>query len=157
MANYVALIRGIMPTNPNMRNARLAAVMEDVGCTDIRPVLASGNIVFSSKSRSTTALAAKLEKAFSQKLGLANDVIVCSQTDLEALVKKDPFNGATHGKQWYLMVTFRKNGPPVFTQLDATKTDSPSIMADLEKRHGKQITTRTWNTVCKIVAKMQTA
>jgi hypothetical protein len=30
-------------------------------------------------------------------------------------------------------------------------------MKDLEKRYGKKITTRTWNTVLKIIAKMQSA
>lgn len=156
MANYVALIRGVGPTNPNMRNDKLGAVLKGLGCTDVQPVLTSGNLVFKSTARSTTQLEAKIEKAFGAKLGLSSDVIVRDQDELEAMAKKDPFKGATHGKEWYLTVTFRKDGkPPIFSKLDRAKTDGPAFMADLEKRYGKKITTRTWNTVLKIIAKMR--
>jgi uncharacterized protein (DUF1697 family) len=84
-------------------------------------------------------------------------VIVLTRDELEALLKQDPFNGAEHGKEWYLIVTFRKDRePPICSKLDRSKTTGPEFMADLEKRYGKRITTRTWNTVLKIVAKMQT-
>lgn len=156
MANYVALIRGIGPTNPNMRNEKLAGILETLGCTRVRPVLASGNLVFSSTARSTAVLETRIEKALAEKLALANDVIVRRQDELEAILKKDPFKGAEHGRQWYLIVTFRKTGePPVFNKLDRAKMDAPDAMLDLEKRYGKKITTRTWNTVLKIVAKMR--
>lgn len=158
MANYVALIRGIGPMNPNMRNEKLAGVLKNLGCTNVRPVLATGNLVFSSTARSTATLETKIEKAFSEKLGLSNDVIVRTQDELEAIAKKNPFKGAEHGKQWYLVITFRKDGePPIFNKLDRATMDGPGIMAALEKRYGKQITTRTWNTVLKIIAKMQCA
>lgn len=156
MANYVALIRGIGPMNPNMRNKKLAGVLKGLGCTKIQPVLASGNLVFTSTARSTAALETKIEKAFAEKLGLSNDVIVRSQTELEAIVKKDPFKGSEHGKQWYLIATFRKDRKPVvFNKFNRAGMDGPEAMLELEKRYGKKITTRTWNTVLKIVAKMQ--
>ena len=156
MAFYAALIRGIGPMNPNMRNDKLAAILRSLGFTDIQPVLASGNLVFRSSARSTSALEAKIEKAFADKLGLHNDVIVRSQRELQAIVNNDPFAGAEHGKQWYLVVTFRKDAKaPVFSKLDRARMNGPDAMLDLEKRHGKRITTRTWNTVLKIVAKMR--
>ena len=155
MPTYVALLRGIGPTNANMRNDKLAAVLESLGCTEIRPVLASGNLVFISPARSTAQLESKIERALEAKLGLALDVIVRSQVELAAIMKKDPFKGAEHGKQWYLIVTFRKDGPPVFNKLDRAKMDGPEFMTDLERRYGKHITTRTWNTVQKILAKME--
>ena len=61
MPTYVALLRGIGPTNPNMRNDKLCAAIESIGATDVRSVLASGNVVFSSTSRSTAALEQKIE------------------------------------------------------------------------------------------------
>jgi uncharacterized protein (DUF1697 family) len=101
-------------------------------------------------------LETKIEKAFGEKLGLTSDVLVRNQSELEAIIEKDPFKGAEHGKEWYLIVTFRKSGePPVFNKLDRATMDGPNAMIDLEKRYGKHITTRTWNTVIKIVAKMQ--
>ncbi|MEO6567362.1 MAG: DUF1697 domain-containing protein [Opitutaceae bacterium] len=155
MPNYVALIRGVGPTNPNMRNAKLGAALEGIGCTDVEGVLASGNLVFRSTSRNPASLETKVEKAFSERLGLSCDVIVQTQKEFEALLKKNPFEGAEHGKEWYLVVTFRKDRqPPVFSKLDRAKMDGPAFMKDLEKRYGKHITTRTWNTVLKILGKM---
>jgi uncharacterized protein (DUF1697 family) len=155
MGNYVALIRGVGPTNPNMRNDKLGAALESVGCTEVQPVLASGNLVFRSAVRTPLQLEAKIEKVFREKLGLSCAVIVRGQKELEAMVARNPFKGAAHGKEWYLIVTFRKNGPPVFNQIVRAEMDGPEFMAELEKRHGKLITTRTWNTILKILAKMQ--
>jgi uncharacterized protein (DUF1697 family) len=158
MANYVALIRGIGPMNPNMRNEKLAGVLGSLGCTHIRPVLSTGNLVFRSSARSTSALETKIEKAFRAKLGLSNDVIVRSLDELEAILKEDPFKGVEHGKRWYLTVTFRKDrAPPVFSKFERAGMNGPELMLDLEKRYGKHITTRTWNTLLKILAKMQSA
>lgn len=155
MTCYVALLRGIGPTNPAMRNDKLCAAIETAGCTQAQPVLASGNIVFRSAVRSTARLETKIEAALSKRLGLSIDVIVLSQDELEALVKRDPFKGTEHGKEWYLTVTFRKDrSPPVFSKLERATMDGPELMADLEKRYGKRITTRTWNTLLKIAAKM---
>ncbi len=157
VATYVALIRGVGPTNPNLRNDKLGAVLVGIGCTHVAPVLASGNLIFRSTLRSATQLETKVEKAFGKKLGLSSDVIVQSQGELGAMVKSDPFKGAEHGKEWYLTVTFRKDRePPVFTKLARATMAGPELMTDLEKRFGKRITTRTWNTVLKIVAKMKT-
>jgi uncharacterized protein (DUF1697 family) len=158
MATYVALIRGVGPTNPNTRNEKLAAVLKDLGCTGIKPILASGNLVFQSAARSTAQLETKIEKAFREKLGLTSDVIVLRQDELEALVEKDPFKGLEHGKEWYLTVTFRKDRkPPVFSKLERARMDGPEFMTDLEQRYGKHITTRTWNTLLKIVAAQRAA
>jgi uncharacterized protein (DUF1697 family) len=155
MAIYVVLIRGVGPTNPNLRNDKLGAVLESIGCTEVQPVLASGNLVFRSAARNAARLEKKIEQAFGAQLGLASDVIIVPQDELQAMVKKDPFKGAEHGGEWYLIVTFRKGGqPPVFNKLERAKMDGPAFMADLEKRYGKRITTRTWNTLLKIVGKM---
>ncbi|MEO7414418.1 MAG: DUF1697 domain-containing protein [Opitutaceae bacterium] len=155
MPNYVALIRGVGPANPNMRNDKLGAVLEGMGCADVRPVLASGNLVFHSTSHSAANLEAKIEKAFNESLGLSSDVIVRTQAELAAIVTEDPFKGTEHGKKWYLIITFRKDRqPPIFSKLDRSKINGPQFMTELEQRYGKHITTRTWNTVLKIAAQM---
>lgn len=152
MAVYVALLRGIGPANPNTRNDKIAAVLASLGCKDVHAILASGNFVFSSSARSSDQLEARIEGALHQQLGLSCDTIVRRHNEIDALMKADPFNGAEHGKEWYLTVTFLKDRrPPVYSKLDRTKMDGPEFMADLEKRHGKRITTRTWNTLRRIV------
>jgi uncharacterized protein (DUF1697 family) len=139
-----------------MRNAKLCAVFEELGFTDVRPVLASGNIVFASTARSSAALEKKIEQALEKKLALKLDVMVRPRAELEAMLKGDPFDGATHSREQYLIVTFRKDDPaPVFGKIVREETDGAEFMVELEKRYGKRITTRTWNTIGKIVAKMK--
>lgn len=152
---YVALIRGVMPSNPKMRNDRLCAAIAKAGGANPVPVLASGNVVFSSNSRSTAALERKIEQAFQRELGLTLDVMVRSQAELQALVDRDPFQGAKHGGETYLVVTFFKDRrDPLCTALTRTQMASPEFMAQADKSYGKHITTRTWNTLLKILAKM---
>ncbi len=52
MVRYVALLRGMGPANPNMRGEKLRKVFEGLGFENVRTVLASGNVLFESRSRS---------------------------------------------------------------------------------------------------------
>lgn len=156
MPSYVVLLRGVGPANPAMSNDKLSAAVASAGCTDVRPLLASGNLVCKSAARSAAQLESKIEQALADKLGLSLEAFVRSREELAAMIKADPFKGATHGKEWYLTVTFFKDRRhPVFSKLDRATLEGPKFMADLEKRHGKHITTRTWNTVQKALAKLQ--
>jgi uncharacterized protein (DUF1697 family) len=155
MTSYVALIRGIMPMNPNMRNEKLRGVFEGLGFEQVKTVISSGNVIFASSSKSASALETQIEKALADKLGFKTTVMVHSKTELETLVKKDPFKGKDHSRTSYLIVTFSKTAPrEVFNTLDVTRDNTTGFMSKLEKKYGKEITTRTWKTVRRIVEKM---
>lgn len=156
MPQYVALLRGIGPANPATRNNRLAAALAATGCTEIRPVLASGNLVFRAPARQPGKLEAEIETALLRHTGVPIETHIRTEQELAAMVKSDPFNGAAHGTEWYLTVTFFKDRrPPVYNQLARASLDGPEFMAGLDRRFGRHITTRTWNTVLKIVEKMR--
>ena len=156
MPSYAAFIRGIMPMNPNMRNAKLCGVFESLGFTDVKAVISSGNIIFKSSSKSAPALEAKIQKALNAELGFPGDTFVRSKEELEAMIKKDPFKGAEHSRETYLIVSFLKVPPhEVFTTLDVTINKTPEFMKDIEKKYGKVVTTRTWKTIGRIVDKMK--
>jgi uncharacterized protein (DUF1697 family) len=153
---YAAFIRGIMPANPKTRNDKLRAAFEKIGLTDVQPVISSGNVIFSSSSRSAAALEAKIEAVLRSECDFDKDVFVRSQAELEALMAKDPFKGKTHGRSTYLIVTFTKGEQREFlAAFDVTQESGQEMMKSLEKRHGKNITTRTWKTVERIVGKMK--
>jgi uncharacterized protein (DUF1697 family) len=59
MARYVALLRGIGPSNPNMHGAKLKSLFESLGFTKVSPVISSGNVIFDSTSKSIAALEKK--------------------------------------------------------------------------------------------------
>jgi uncharacterized protein (DUF1697 family) len=158
MTTYTAFIRGIGPTNPNMRNEKLRGVFEKLGFEDVKTVISSGNVVFSSKSKNVGKLENIIEKALTLRLGLENAVFVRSKDELDGLIRCDPFKGKEHGRKSYLIVTFTKGKPQeIFNVLDTTKGKTVDFMAKLEKEHGKVITTRTWQTVKRIVEKMGTS
>lgn len=157
MTTYVALLRGIMPGNPNMRSNKLKAAFESAGFKNVATVIGSGNVVFRSSSKNTMAIETKIEKMLPAQLGFNSTTIVRSKEELELLVRKNPFKGVTDEKPNYLIVTFFKNRQKeLCTVVDLRLGNgTPVFMSTLEKKHGKALTTRTWKTVGRILAKME--
>lgn len=87
---YVLLLRAVNlgPTN-KLAMADLRALLEDLGCTDVKTVLNSGNAVFDSTSRSVAKLAAQVEDGLR---GLGLDVRACvrRQDDVARMVDRVP-------------------------------------------------------------------
>src|SRR5699024_10113375 len=63
VTRYVALLRGIMPSNPAMANDRLRGVLQDLGTEQVSSVLASGNIVFTAPEQDVPALETRIQQA----------------------------------------------------------------------------------------------
>ena len=153
---YVALIRGVGPGNPNMTGEKLKSAFEALGFKNVHTVIASGNVVFASHLKNDEALEKKIEHGLEAKLKFSRAVIVRSHDELQKLAKKDPFKGVKDEKPNYLVVTFFKHPrKELCTVVDMRKTDGPRMMQSLEREHGKAITTRTWKTVNRILAKME--
>ena len=159
---YVALLRGIGPSNPNMHGSKLCSAFEGLGFTEVSSVISSGNVVFSSLSRDAAALEAMIERTLPERLGFTSTTIIRSRNELLALVEKDPFKGKAHGRDAYLIVSFLKDkravpGGAIFTAIDMARERPQDVMVRLEKRYDKAITTRTWLTVQRVLARMESA
>jgi uncharacterized protein (DUF1697 family) len=59
---YTALLRGIGPSNPNMRNEKLREVFQKLGFQNVQTVISSGNVLFESPARGVRALKPQLKK-----------------------------------------------------------------------------------------------
>lgn len=176
---YVAMIRGIGPTNPNMTGAKLAGAFEQMGFSDVAPFLTSGNVLFSSGEKSSAKLERQIESALPGLLDFSRDVFVRSAADLQRIVDAEPFGDLQHQNagQTYLTVTFFKqlpkfdydfpyqpdgkafrlvgvHGDALCCIVDTSKGKTPDLMAWLERQYGKQITTRTYNTITRLLAKL---
>ena len=177
MIKYAALLRGIGPGNPNMQNDKLRGVFEDLGFQDVKTVISSGNVLFSSSAKNVKKLEELIEKALPENLGFNSTTIIKSEEDLKKLAGLNPFKGMEHTAKTSLNVTFLKNDPattikfPIRSEkgdykvlglfcnaicsvVDLTTGKTPNLMSWLEKEFGKQITTRTWKTVEKILKAM---
>jgi uncharacterized protein (DUF1697 family) len=158
-----------MPTNAKMPDLKRA--FEAAGFTDVRTVLASGNVVFTARSASVAALARKAEAAMEQTLGRAFFTIVRPVDALQQLLASDPFHAFRLKPGAKRVVTFLRHPPAgkitlpvellgariyalkgseVFTAYVRNPNGNPVFMTLIEKLFGKEQTTRTWDTVAKI-------
>ncbi|HEX8849486.1 MAG TPA: DUF1697 domain-containing protein [Gemmatimonadaceae bacterium] len=166
---YAALLRGIMPTNAKMADLRMA--FEAAGFDEVKTVLGSGNVVFSARTSTEAVLERKAEAAMRRELGKSFFTIVRPIDALRALLDADPFAGFDVAPEAKRVVTFLREAPTkrltlpvelegarihaiigreVFTSyLRGPKT--PLFMALIEQTLGKEQTTRSWDTVAKIV------
>src|SRR5262245_14539694 len=89
MARLVALLRGInLGSKRRVAMADLRALLEELGYTEVRTVLASGNVVFTgraAKARET------LEKALAERFDMDIDVVIRTMDELHAVIDADPF------------------------------------------------------------------
>jgi uncharacterized protein (DUF1697 family) len=153
---YLALLRGIGPLNPNMRAEKLREFFESLGFKNVQTVIATGNILFESNVTDSKKLEEKIETALPKKLGFTSTTIVRSRDYIKKLVDAKPFGKTLDTPNSRLNVTFLKRGGEEFSIIDTTSTKTPDIMRQLEKKHGKEITTRTWKTIDKILKKLNT-
>lgn len=171
MARYAAFLRGVSPMNLGM--PELAKALEAAGFTEVKTLLSSGNAVFTAKKADEKALARRAEEAMEQKLGRTFQTTVRSIESLRAMIDADPYAGHALDATAKRVVTF--TWKPVAEEqraklpielhgarvLSAKGTEvfcayvpnekGPVFMTLLEKTFGKEITTRTWDTVAKVV------
>lgn len=180
MRPYAALLRGIAPSGPNMTNDKLRGVFEQLGFADVASVLSSGNIVFRSAISDVPALEQRIEEGLARDLGVSSRTIIRARPELRGLVDSDPFPGETHGGSTYLTASFLKHPA---TALDVPEGLDPGtrvvrydaaaravlaitdnsgsgraqgFMAWLDRAFGKDVTTRSWVTVTRIVTLLET-
>lgn len=168
MARYAAFLRGVMPMNCKM--PALKAAFEAAGFTDVKTVLGSGNVVFDARSTSEQALEQRAEAAMHEHLGNAFFTIVRPIEHLRELLATDPYKRFKVSPKAKRIVTFLRGRPkgkialPV--ELDGARIlvmedreifsaylptpKGPVFMTLIEKTFGKDVTTRTWDTVAKV-------
>ena len=155
MITYVALLRGIMPSNPNMSNEKLRNVFCELGFSNVRTVISSGNVIFESKLKNTLNLEINIERALLKNLGIKSPAYIREKKELENIIKKNPFKNAEHSRKTYLIVSFLRQSPKeIFTTIDVTSNKPADFMRILDKKFAKNVTTRTWKTIERVVKKM---
>lgn len=173
MPRFAALLRGVSPMNCRM--PALKAALEKAGFTNVKTVISSGNAVFSSRSTSEAALERRCEDAMDKHMGKTFMTIVRPVDELAELLERDPFASYTLPPGAKRNVTFLRAAPTIqpklpmdlrgarilalddrlaFTYYVPNMAD-PAFMVLIEKTFGKEITTRTWETVGRIVKAAQ--
>jgi len=169
LRRYAAFLRGVMPTNA--RQADLARAFEAAGFAEVRTVLGSGNVVFSAPAAAARSLERLAEAALRQGTGRAHPALVRSVEALEALLEADPFAAWAPPAGARRVVTFLRAPPLPPPRLpveeDGARIEGlsgaeafttylriprgPVFMKLIARTFGDDQTSRTWETVGKVV------
>ena len=167
MARYAAFLRGVSPMNAKM--PELKAAFEAAGFTDVKTLLSSGNVLFTARPGAVAALERKAEAAMRDRPGHAFLSIVPPVNGLRRMLAADPFKSFRLEPGSKRIITFLRQRPSKTLELPIefegasilamrggmifsvylANPQGPVFMTLIEKTFGKEVTTRTWETVAK--------
>lgn len=154
----------------NLKMPALKAALEGAGFTDVKTLLSSGNVVFSGRRATDVVLEKKIEAALEEEVGKKFGTIVRSIEELDELLEEDPYQAFRLPAGSKRVVTFLRAKPAAKLALPPAldgariwtvrgrealssyvRSDKgPVFMTLIEKTFGKEVTTRTWDTVQKV-------
>lgn len=171
----VAFLRGInVGGHHKVPMADLRQLLTDLGYQQVRTLLNSGNVVFRAPDRSLHEMEAELEQQLAQAFGFPIPVFLFYDHEIVSLFIHHPFNGLEQTDKIKHYASFLKESPSadftlpwqsadgscqilalhdkaIFSLLELKATKTPKGMEELENAFGKNITTRNWNTILKIL------
>jgi uncharacterized protein (DUF1697 family) len=171
---YVALLRGInVGGHTLLKMEELRKALESLGFRHVKTVLASGNVLFEAPPEGT-ALSGNIARKLREELGREIVVVVRSLDDLRELEARQPFQGINVTPRTRLFVTFLPenkeyrdisspsmgDGFRILTVSDgmicSILYERPGVgavhlMGAIEKEFGPRVTTRTWDTIIRVL------
>src|SRR5689334_18756923 len=172
MTRYAAFLRGVNVGGVNLMMAEVAKAFEDVGFTNVRTILASGNVLLESRS-GVDAVRKKAEKALRDAFGYDAWVLAYDVDTVAKISENYPFDRDVDGRHSY--VTFvtdeqvldelaglaKQAGPEekikrgegvIYWQVPKTGTLDTTIGKTMgKKRYKSSTTTRNLRTVEKVL------
>lgn len=168
MPSYIGLLRGINVGGKNkVPMAELRTLLESLGLTEVRTLIQSGNVLFSSERPIERT---SLEHAIARQFLVNTFVVLRSPRDLRSVVERNPFGHLDSSK---LHVGFMTEKPPAaaVAGLDLERFGPEQCIVDkrelylhlpdgmartklpayLDRQLKTPITVRNWNTVTKLV------
>uniref|UniRef100_UPI0035C9DED1 DUF1697 domain-containing protein n=1 Tax=uncultured Sphingomonas sp. TaxID=158754 RepID=UPI0035C9DED1 len=174
---WAALLKGVNLNGRKLPMADLKALVEGLGYSDVKTLLASGNVVFACDEVDGANVEMALEAAL-RRHGLKTDVVVRTAADLRAIIAADPFPAATKLRPSHVVVVFHREAMPAelldglpeiyagretlaargrevyIDYIDGIgESKLPQAMAKL--KFPKLATARNWNTVVKLAALLE--
>ncbi len=118
MTRFVALLRGVNVGGITVKSADLADVVRGLGYDDVKTVLASGNVLFTTGESATTAKT-RLEKALGERFGYEAWVHVLTVAAVAKIAEGFPFPRSDDRHAYVVFVV----KPEVRAELLATELD----------------------------------
>ncbi|RMA58062.1 DUF1697 domain-containing protein [Ulvibacter antarcticus] len=177
---YVAFLRGInVGGHHKVPMADLKKVLKNLGFENCITLLNSGNIIFEADEQPIKSLEQKLSSKLESHFGFAIPTITRTYNEINRTFVEAPFKNIEVTKDIRLYISFLKEDKKIELELpwisqdgsfkvlqnsngniisilDLSINKTPKAMEVLEKHYGKDITTRNWNTIVRIVNKIAT-
>jgi uncharacterized protein (DUF1697 family) len=173
MAVHIVLLRAVNVGGRSLKMGELSAFARELGFTNPRTLLQSGNLLFECHERSDAALEARLEAEAETRFGFQTDFMVRSTGEWAEMMTANPFCDAAREDPSHLLVMPLKTAPAegaIETLRAAIKgperveligRDAFLVYPDgigrskltigvIEKALGVRGTGRNWNTVVKL-------
>lgn len=169
MTIQIALIRGINVGGKNkLPMEALVAMLEALGCRQVKTYIQSGNAVFESDAQDASELSRQISLAVGQRYGFEPGVLILEFQEIQRAITANPFPQATADpKTVYLgflaatpenpqlekLAVLRKNSEAfrlldkVFYLYAPEGTGRSKLAANTEKLLGVTMTSRNWKTV----------
>ena len=170
MARQIALLRGVNVGAKKVAMASLREVFAELGFTDIKTYVNSGNVVFSGRSASVNKVEAAIEAAF----GFDVPVVIRTAAELAKVVETNPLAAVATNASRYLVLfsgggtidarkaegvavgkgeSYEIVGSEAYLWLPDGIHASPLVKGLTEKRLGvAPLTGRNWRTCEKLLA-----
>jgi uncharacterized protein (DUF1697 family) len=155
----------------NAKMPLLKKCFEGAGFTEVKTLLSSGNVVFSAPAATDEGIAQRASQAMQRELGRTFLTIVRSLDALREILDSDPYSAFRLAPDSKRVLTFLAEKPESKPSLPVKLEDArilalkgsevfsayvpgpngPVFMTLIEKTFGERVTTRTWDTVRKVV------
>jgi uncharacterized protein (DUF1697 family) len=176
MPRLIAFLRAINVGGRTVAMARLRKEFEALGLTGVETFIASGNVIFTSRSADSAAVEKKIEARLHKALGFEVATFVRTAAEVAAIAGYQPFTAAEieNGGAVYIgfvekpldaaaaravmtfkteIDDFRVNGREVYWLRKARHGDSAFSYVSLEKKLKIRATFRGINTVVRLAVK----
>jgi uncharacterized protein (DUF1697 family) len=176
MHRYIAFLRAINVGGHTVRMDVLRTLFEALKLTRVETFIASGNVIFDSRSSDTDALERRIERHLEQSLGYQVATFLRSPAELAAVVAHRAFDEPEPARPGCVMVAFLKappaaaaartflafrtdddgyaiQGREAYCRFRTSILDSTFSGARMEKVLGMPATMRNMTTVRKLAAK----
>jgi len=175
MTRYIAFLRGVnVGGNKIIKMEKLRSIYEDLKLKNVRTFIQSGNVIFDTDEKDSDSLTKKIEKQLLKSLGYEVAAMLRFVSEIEALIKINPFKKSklndvvclyltllhdkpTNDLKKSLIAssddiaTFKIIGKEVYTLYQRSKAKHPFSNNFVEKKLKVAATTRNWTVINKIL------
>jgi uncharacterized protein (DUF1697 family) len=173
MDTYIALFRGINVGGNNiLPMLDLVAMLEDLGLSNIKTYIQSGNVIFQSKKINSVELSQNICTTIKERRGFIVQVIILDIDELKNAIASNPFTGINtepNALHFFFLPSLPEHSD--LQALESVKKDSEQfrlidkifylyapegigrskLVMKVEKILGVAVTARNWRTVSKIM------